>query len=242
LERYFGDQIATTFLALDVLSVELMRQPDATGHIVIYNGIEAPVGLPYRHALGVKSYLRGKNIPLKQFEIIIGNSCEIFSVDVWLLPPGATPPPQKCTFETTQERSTSPGKFDQYLFDHEHPDGTLYEDPFLRLQVFAEELRKDQDSVGYIIGYAARHERGEGRFVGDEYIERRYQVWDKPGTGRRLALRERKVLAERSGVDASRIIAIDGGYRASQIIELWILPSGSPKPAATPTIHRSRSN
>jgi hypothetical protein len=240
LERYFGDQIATTFLALDALSIELMKQPDARGHIIIHNGVKDPPGLPYRHSLGVKNYfVRTKNIPLNRIDVIIGRSCETFSVDVWLVPSGVELPRQKCTFETSLEDTGPSGKFDEYFFDYEHPDGSLYDDPYLRLESFANELLTDRNAVGYIIGYAQRQDRSEGKFVGDEYIERKYEIWDKPGTGERIAEQEKRVLVKRSKVDPLRIKIIDGGYRESQMIELWILPSGALEPKPTPTIQRN---
>lgn len=241
LERYFGDQTATTFLALDTLSHELMKQLDAQGYIIIYNGLKDPPGLPYRHSLGVKNYLvKTKNVSPDRVDILIGRDCEIFSVDVWLVPKGAKIPIPSCTFETTLQNIGVPGKFDEYLFDYEHPDGGLYDNPYLRLDSFANALLKDTNAVGYIIGYAHRREGSEGRFVGAKFVERKYEIWDKVGTGKRIANREKNVLTKNAKIVSPRIITIDGGYRESRMIELWVVRSGEPRPQVTPTLYRTR--
>ncbi|MEK6325148.1 MAG: hypothetical protein AABN33_26205 [Acidobacteriota bacterium] len=218
-----------------------MKQLDAHGYIIIYNGLKDPPGLAYRHSLGVKNYLvKTKNVSPDRVEILIGRDCEIFSVDVWLVPKDAKIPKPSCTFETALQNISGPGEFDEYLFDYEHPDGSLYDDPYLRLDGFANALLKDINAVGYIIGYAHRRERSEGKFVGDKFVERKYEIWDKAGTGKRIADREKKILTKNAKIDPSRIITIDGGYRASQTIELWVVRSGEPRPKVTPTLYRTR--
>lgn len=241
LYRYFGDQIATTFVALTALRIELMKQPDVQGYIIIYNGLKDPIGLPYRHSLGVKNYLvKNKNVSPDRVEVHIAKDCEIFSVDVWLVAKGARKPKPSCTFETEVQGANDRGKFDEYLFDYEHPDGSLYDDPYLKLQGFAKAVLKDPNAVGYIIGYGHRRERSEGEFVGDKYSERKNGVWDKIGTGKRIADVEKRVLVKNATIDPSRMITIDGGYRESRMIELWVAPSGALKPKPTPTLTRTK--
>ena len=47
----------------------------------------------------------------------------------------------------------------------------------------------------------------------------------------------RKYLAEVRGIEYSRIVLIDGGYRDNPFSELWILPAeDSTPPTASPTI------
>jgi hypothetical protein len=188
LYRYFGDQIATTFVALTALWIELMKQPDVQGYLIIYNGVKDPPGLPYRHSIGARNYLvKKKNVSPSRVEVHFAKDCEIFSVDVWLVPKGARIPKPSCTFETEGQRANERGKFDEYPIDYEHPDGSLYDDPYWRVQSFADALLKDTKAVGYIIGYAHRREGSEGKFVGGKYVGRKYEDWDKIGTGKRIA-------------------------------------------------------
>ncbi len=39
------------------------------------------------------------------------------------------------------------------------------------------------------------------------------------------------------GVDARRIIIVNGGYREKDYIEIWVCPPGAKPPQPTPTVH-----
>jgi len=84
------------------------------------------------------------------------------------------------------------------------------DDEKARLDQFAIELQNSPGAQGYIIAYGGARSRY--------------------GTGRQRADRARDYLVSTRGIDASRIVTIDGGTRPSASTELWIVPPGATPP------------
>lgn len=78
------------------------------------------------------------------------------------------------------------------------------------LDLFAIELQNEPGSQGYIIGYGGRS--------------------SKFANGRQRAERSREYLVATRGIDASRIVVVDGGSADSGSTELWIVPAGATPP------------
>ena len=76
----------------------------------------------------------------------------------------------------------------------------------------------DPVSQGYIIAYGGRTSR-----VGD---------------AQKASARLKDYLVKKRGLDAVRIVSVDGGYRERPAFELWLVPSGAQLPTPTPTIKR----
>lgn len=92
-----------------------------------------------------------------------------------------------------------------------------YEDAAARMDNFAAQLQNQPGSQGCIIAYAGRH--------------------DLPGVSSRYALRLKNyILFNPRGIQADRIVAIDGGRRENTEVEVWIVPPGSVPPVPKPTI------
>jgi hypothetical protein len=85
------------------------------------------------------------------------------------------------------------------------------------LEDFREKLLKELNTKAYIIAYGGRE--------------------DNPGKARRYALRAKNWLVEWRGIDAKRIVAIDGGRREKFIVELWLVPNDARPPEPTPTVN-----
>ena len=79
-----------------------------------------------------------------------------------------------------------------------------------RLDVFAIELQNSPGAQGYIIGYGGRNRRF--------------------GTGAQRAQRARDYVVSTRGIDASRIVVVDGGQRETGSTQLWIVPTGATPP------------
>jgi hypothetical protein len=90
------------------------------------------------------------------------------------------------------------------------------EDEMARLDNYAIQLKNTPGSQAYIIVYGGR-------------VGRR-------GEARARASRIKSYLVENRGIDADHVTKIDGGYRESLTIELWIIPRGIGEPASTPTL------
>jgi hypothetical protein len=79
-----------------------------------------------------------------------------------------------------------------------------------RLDAYAIELQNSPGAQGYIIAYGGRR--------------------SKYGDGKKRAERARDYLVSTRGIEASRLVVIDGGFRESGSTELWIVPPGATPP------------
>jgi hypothetical protein len=100
-------------------------------------------------------------------------------------------------------------KFDEF-------PSIAYDDDKARFDNFAIELQNNPDAQGYIISYGGRTSRA--------------------GQAERLADRARSYLTQTRGVDASRLVTVNGGYRDADTYELWVVPQGAQAPQASPTV------
>lgn len=98
-----------------------------------------------------------------------------------------------------------PRKFDEY-------GNIRFNDEKARLDNFAIQLQNEPGAQGYIIGYgncgSAGQERGN---------------------------RAKDYLVNTRGIDAGRLVVVDGGCKPELKVELWIVPQGATAPAADTT-------
>jgi hypothetical protein len=113
------------------------------------------------------------------------------------------------SFSSAQITSGDSHKFDEF--------GNLNcEDEMAHLDNFAVQLQSTPGSVGYVIVYGGRSGRR--------------------GEARARASRIKAYLVKSRGLDADRVVTIDGGYMESLTTDLWIIPRGVGAPALTPTL------
>jgi hypothetical protein len=96
-----------------------------------------------------------------------------------------------------------------------------YDDDKARFDNFAIEMQSNPDAQGYIIAYSGRTSRA--------------------GQAQRLSDRARSYLTGTRGVDAARLVIVDGGYRDADTYELWIVPQGAQTPQPSPTVSSSEA-
>jgi hypothetical protein len=84
------------------------------------------------------------------------------------------------------------------------------DDEKARFDVFAIELQNSPGAQGYIIAYGGRNKRY--------------------GTGRQRAERARDYLVNTRGIDAGRIVILDGGAHELGSTQLWLVPPGATPP------------
>jgi hypothetical protein len=91
-----------------------------------------------------------------------------------------------------------------------------FDDQKARLDNLAVELQNDPSTTTYVIAYGGRTSRiGQADLLGS---------------------RARDYLVAQRGIDQSRIVVINGGFREEDCVELWIVPSGATPPQPTPTV------
>jgi hypothetical protein len=91
-----------------------------------------------------------------------------------------------------------------------------YDDQKARLDNVAVELQNDPSTTTYLIAYGGRTSRN--------------------GEADRLLTRAREYLVTHRQVDVSRIVLINGGFRETDCVEVWIVPRGATPPRPRPTV------
>ncbi len=106
---------------------------------------------------------------------------------------------------TTSVKSTivPPRKFDEY-------GDIRFNDEKARLDNYAIQLQNEPGASGYIIAYGTCAGEAQAR-----------------------ADRAKNYLVNTRGIDASRIVTVDGGCRTDLAVELWVVPTGATAPAAS---------
>jgi hypothetical protein len=103
------------------------------------------------------------------------------------------------------------------------------EDEKARLDNFANELQNTPGDQGYIVFYGGKRHQSPTRHHSKLALPRR-------GEAEARAARLKPYMNYNRGIDANRIVVVDGGYRDQWAAELWIVPKGANPPAPTPTI------
>ena len=95
----FGDiNCEDEYARLDNFAVQLQNEPSAQGYIIFYGGRRFRSRLPRvgeaaARAGRLKPYLVSRRgIPAERVVVINGGYRENFSVELWIVPPGAEPP------------------------------------------------------------------------------------------------------------------------------------------------------
>ena len=90
------------------------------------------------------------------------------------------------------------------------------DDQKARLDNLAVELQNDPSTTTYVIAYGGSTSRS--------------------GQADLLGTRARDYLVTQRGIDQSRIVVLNGGFREEDCVELWIIPRGATPPQPTPTV------
>jgi hypothetical protein len=91
-----------------------------------------------------------------------------------------------------------------------------FDDQKARLDNLAVELQNDPTTRAYIIAYGGR--------------------MSPVGQVDKLMSRARDYIVTQRGIDASRLVVVNGGFREEDSVELWVVPSGASAPQPTPTV------
>ncbi len=106
-------------------------------------------------------------------------------------------------------------KFDEY-------GDITFNDEKARLDNYAIQLQNQPGAQGYIIAY--------GTCAGDGLCTHKSCI-----VAQKRAERAKDYLVNTRGIDAGRIVTVDGGCRSAVDVELWVVPTGATAPAANTT-------
>jgi hypothetical protein len=229
---------------MDGVAIELHNNPRFQAYIIAYRGRNNLPGVSLRHSRRLKNYLvKDRGIDSNRILAIDGGRREDLTVEVWIVPTGTAPPSPTPTLPTEPINPNVSRKFDEVSYYIPAQDADTHwsgyvEDQAAQLDGFAEALRQEPNSRGYMIAYA-QYYVSDYRFY--EPSRGYYRTLrDPPSLIPRMLRRDRNYLSRVHGIDASRIIIINGGYRRRRTLELWIVPNGASRPRPTPNAFPGR--
>ena len=209
----FGDIQASDLIArLDNLAVMVSSEPGSKAFLIVYRTRRDLPGISNRYAHRMKSYLtESRGLPAERIVIVDGGVAPCLWQELWVVPPGSTPKPREDAYDNSYEPSVY--KLDEHYYEIGNDPGETSYWPSAPanltgyLEAFGETLLKDRKLVGYLIAFrdAAR---------------------DNRQTTQRMLRTERNFLIRKFRIDPRRLKTVDGGYRSSRTMELWIAQPG----------------
>ena len=236
-----NEELAAYF---DGLALRLNNNPSAKSLIRISGGRERFYAYPYLRGAEIKAFLKNnREMPVERFTIQFCNiNKEPFGMQVFILEENEkiepceenlTVPEKTVLFEYLSfygdAEFSSKKPLEETLFYTVDPGEQLYsqitQNALLRL------LNASPDSKIYLVGYL------EGEIFGSG-ANKKLRKTDKPKVIDKILRNIEKEFVQ-SGIDASRIVKIDGGYKQmTKNVEIWFVPQGGelpkPKPAYSP--------
>ncbi len=178
---------------------------------VSYTG-DTPLNYTWTVSPGSARVLRGAGTPTLEVEStnLAGQSVTAtLVVDDGSGDPACRQTAQATTVIPPEERERPSRQFDICC-------SCSFDDQKARLDNLAVELQADPTTTTYVIAYGGRTSR--------------------VGQAEMLGARARDYLMTQRGIDQSRIVVVNGGFREEDCVELWVIPSGATPPQATPTV------
>jgi anti-sigma-K factor RskA len=231
----YSDRIAR----LDNFAIELQNSPTTLGYAIVYRSRRDTPGLNARMLWGIRKYLvYTRRIPGDRIVTIDGGPATNLTQELWIAPPGTTPPIRSDAYTLVVPDRTSVRLFDDYYFDL--MDDTGWADDAPRggdnypggsLEAFAAALAEEPKTMAYVIAYPEYRVETERNSM-NQVVRKVRQ--DPPGTAKKMLEGSRRDLTREYGVAASRIKLVNGGYRRQRAVALWLVPPGEHPPIATP--------
>lgn len=235
----FGDVAYSDKIArLDNFAIQLQNEPNTRGFIIVYRTRRDAPGLSNRYAVSMKNYLvMARGLPKERVVTVDGGEIDCLRQELWIVPVGAAPAPRREAYSNSFLDPDIASKFDTHYYASAYYDdyGTGYETLDANLDAFGAALRQEPKARAYLIGYAQYYiERGAT--VDEAGREKPFQRvhMDTRGSILKMLRAERDYLVKSFGIAPGRIKLVDGGYRTSKQVELWIVPPEAYPPQPTP--------
>ena len=209
----FGDVQASDLIArLDNLTVTLSSEPSSKAFLIVYRTRRDLPGLSNRYAHRMKAYLtQSRGLPSERIVIVDGGVASCLWQEVWIVPPNSAPKPREDAYNNSYQPSVY--KFDDLFYQIGNDPGEMSywpiapENLMAYLESFGETLMKDRKQIGYLVAF-------------------RDSKRDNRGAAQRMLRTERNFLIREFHIEPSRLKTVDGGYRPSRTMELWIAEPG----------------
>lgn len=229
---------------LDNFAQTIRKSPKTVGFIVTSKGRKSLPGFPYRYAARMKTYLMRDNIvPQNQLITAQCGDFEKVTTTLYILPENVDSKLLSGWCENEEPTFSETTLFDSYSYYFKNPDfddcceikGADLAEANASLKVVAKILKKASESKAYIFVYGGTNVYGFNN-----------KIVRKPDSQKLVqkTLRETKEKLLQNGIDESKIVAINGGYKDStRSVELWIVPNGGkiPQPRPNYSFRKKRS-
>lgn len=240
----FGEFNAESLSArLDSFSILLQEDAKSRAYIIVYHPQDTSFGFPYRIAARIKTYLvQQRGFDSNRIITKVGGTVTTARNELWIIQTNAEKtPPISPLFEIEEINKNKTFLFDSYNYRNYETqnrlliDGCCSIDQYdsqeakASLDAFAELLKSNQQAKGYLIGYS---QYCVGCIV---YNNRRIVERDSPVMAANILRQEKKYLVTKHNIESSRILIINGGFKESRNVELWLIPENGEKPKPQPT-------
>jgi hypothetical protein len=85
---------------LDNYAIELMKQPNAQGHIIVYRSRRDPPAISHRYALRAKDYLvKERRVEGRRLVMVDGGMSGCLMYELWIVPAGGSQPERRFTYK-----------------------------------------------------------------------------------------------------------------------------------------------
>jgi len=208
----------------------LNQKPNAKGYVIIFRGRDTPMGFPIRLKERLRNhFIKYLALPTERFEILIGGEIENQKTELWIVPVGSEPPLEKSIDEKIDANISF--QFDNFSYPTPWDGqvccsigGYTKQEKKVSLDKFAQLLKENPDSTGYLIVY--------GQYCvtcadGIIYLDSKKVI-------SRILRKEKNYLVKNHKIESESLKTINGGYRKWEAIELWIVPKGEKPPNPTP--------
>jgi hypothetical protein len=228
---------------LDNVAVALQSQAESKAHIIVYHPQGKPYGFPFRYAARIKTYLlQTRGFDSNRIITKVGGKTAAERNEIWIVPTSAERfPTISPSFEIEEINKNETFLFDNYNYENYETlnrlliEGCCSIDYFDRqearasLDAFAELLNNKRSAKGYLIGYS---QYCVGCIV---YDNRKILERDSPTMATEILRREKSYLVRKHKIEPGRIVIVNGGFKNSRNVELWIVPENGEKPKPKPT-------
>lgn len=228
-------QMEDLMARLDYFAQTIRKSPRSVGLIVVNKGKESRPGFPYRYSARMKTYLTRNNIvPENQLITKECSDSNQLVTSLYLLPNNIDFKSLSGWCENELPTFSETTLFDSYHYYFRNPDfedcceikGADLAEADASLKVFADVLRKTPDSKAYVFIYGGTNVYG----VNNKTVRK----LDSQKLVQKT-LQETKEKLIRNGIEESRIVAVNGGYKDSaRNTELWFVTANGSIPKLRP--------
>jgi hypothetical protein len=208
----FGDIEASDLIArLDNLAVALSYEPSSKAFLIVYRAKRDLPGLSNRYVHRMRAYLTEHGLPAERIVVVDGGVASTLWQELWIVPPSSAPKPREDAYDNSYKPSVY--KFDEHYYQIGKDSDELGYWPTAPanligyLESFGETLMKDRKLVGYLVAFRDR-------------------ARDNRRVTQRMLRTERNFLIKEFRIEPWRLKTVDGGYRPSRTMELWIAQPG----------------